>query len=100
LVKTTLKAAAVACFLLAAWPVFGVERNGCYPTPSDLLASWPAEGTAADMAGYYSGILEGGTGYGQGLVGEAFDRTRRSVEHPNSNIQYPTSNIQHPTSSN
>jgi hypothetical protein len=64
----------VAVFLvLATSPIFGAENNGCYPTPSDLLAFWPAENTAADVVGVYDGIVEGGTGYGPGFVGDAFD---------------------------
>lgn len=71
--KTSFRALAVAFLVLAASPVFGAERNGCYPTPDGLMAFWPAEGTAVDVAGYYSGVVEGGTGFGPGMVGQAFD---------------------------
>jgi len=49
------------------------RNGGCYPTPPDLLAFWTADGIATDVAAYYSGIVEGGTGFGPGIVGEAFD---------------------------
>lgn len=71
--KTPLRVSAVACFVLAALPAFGADNNGCYPTPDGLLAFWTAEGRAVDVAGYYSGVVEGGAGFGPGMVGEAFD---------------------------
>jgi len=72
-VKTPLKVAAVVCLVIQALPVISGDRNGCYPAPDDLLAFWPAEGAAIDVAGWYSGVVEGGTGYGPGMVGDAFD---------------------------
>ncbi len=71
--RASLVLALVVCFVVQALPVMGGDRNGCYPTPDDLLAFWTAEGRAVDVAGYYSGVVEGGTGFGPGMVGEAFD---------------------------
>lgn len=71
--NTSLKALTFACLVLAASPLLGMERSGCYPTPSDLLAFWTAEGTAGDVAGFYGGVVEGDTGFGPGMVGDAFD---------------------------
>jgi len=72
-VKTPLKVAAVVCLVIQALPVISGDRNGCYPTPDGLLAFWTAEGRAVDVAGFFGGVVEGGTGFGPGVVGDAFD---------------------------
>ena len=45
----------------------------CDPAPSGLVAWWPAGSNAADIIGGNNGILENGTGFSNGEVGQAFN---------------------------
>ena len=72
--KASFVASVIVCVVISILPVSGfAEDSGCYPTPSDLLAFWSAEGRATDVANVFSGTVEGGTGFSPGVVGEAFD---------------------------
>src|ERR1043166_9146436 len=42
------------------------------PAPSGLLSWWPASGNAIDVRGGNNGLLLNGTGFAEGLVGQAF----------------------------
>jgi uncharacterized repeat protein (TIGR01451 family)/fimbrial isopeptide formation D2 family protein len=44
----------------------------CVQAPADMVAWWPADGNADDIAGRNSGTLQGGAGYVPGMVGQAF----------------------------
>ena len=46
--------------------------QSCYSQPTGLVSWWPAEGNASDIVGSNPGILQNGTGFGPGEVGEAF----------------------------
>jgi hypothetical protein len=45
----------------------------CDPPPSGLVAWWPGDGNALDVAGGHDGTITNGATYSQGEVGEAFD---------------------------
>ncbi|MEM4282757.1 MAG: LamG-like jellyroll fold domain-containing protein, partial [Candidatus Woesearchaeota archaeon] len=44
----------------------------CVTPPSGLLGWWPGDGSAGDLVGVSHGVLQGGAGFGAGVVGEAF----------------------------
>jgi len=44
----------------------------CGPVASPLIAWWPGDGTAADIAGTNNGTLQNGAAFGPGLVSQAF----------------------------
>jgi len=46
--------------------------TNCVTAPAGLVAWWPADGNALDVAGTNNGTLENGASYGPGMVGEAF----------------------------
>lgn len=72
--KTSSVASVVVGVVISTLAVSGfAEDNGCYLTPPDLLAFWPAEGRAIDVAGVSAGSLGAGVSYGPGFVGDAFD---------------------------
>ncbi|MBI3415922.1 MAG: immunoglobulin domain-containing protein, partial [Verrucomicrobia bacterium] len=45
---------------------------GCVPTPTGLIAWWPGDGNANDLAGTNHGTLRNGAGFAPGIVGQAF----------------------------
>lgn len=47
--------------------------SACIAPPANLVAWWPAEGTAEDIVGPYDGTPTGGANYASGYVGQAFD---------------------------
>lgn len=64
----------VVCVVISALAGSGfAEANDCYPTPPDVLAFWPAEGRATDVFSVFSGTVAGGTSFGPGIVGDAFE---------------------------
>ena len=72
--KTRFVASVVVCVVISALPVSGFAAdNGCYRTPDGLLAFWPAEGNAKDVAGVYAGSLAMGVNYASGMVRQAFN---------------------------
>jgi N-acetylneuraminic acid mutarotase len=54
-------------------------------TIAGLVASWPAEGTAADFVGGHAGTLQNGAGFAAGHAGQAFslDGVNDFIEIPN-----------------
>lgn len=48
------------------------EASSCWAPSSQILAWWPAEGSADDVAGDHHGTLTGGARYEDGYVGRAF----------------------------
>src|SRR4051812_262251 len=56
------------------------------PAPSGLVAWWTGDGNALDALGGNNGLLEGGTGFAPGKVGQAFslDGIDDRVRVPNS----------------
>jgi len=78
--KTSFVTSVIVCVVISALAGSGfAEDNGCYPTPSDLLAFWPAEGRAIDVASVFAGNLALGVSYSPGFVGDAFDFTAPSA---------------------
>ena len=62
--------AAVGLFcLLSAFRAWSAD---CVSPPVGLVAWWPGEGNANDIAGTNNGVLEGGVAFGAGEVGHAF----------------------------
>jgi methionine-rich copper-binding protein CopC len=61
----------VLCALVALAPLG--SRAACVPAPSGLVSWWPGEGTGNDIAGNNPGILQNGTGFAAGEVGQAFN---------------------------
>jgi hypothetical protein len=49
-----------------------VPPSNCIPPPSGLVAWWPGQGSANDIAGTNDGVLEGGVAFAAGEVGQAF----------------------------
>ena len=47
-------------------------QTNCTPSPSGLIAWWPADNFAFDVAGTNNGTLENGASYTNGVVGQAF----------------------------
>src|SRR5262245_16859875 len=65
----------------------------CFPAPSNIIAWWPGDGSAADIAGTNNGVLLGGaTAVATGVVGSAFsfDGTNNFVAISNSALLRPT----------
>ena len=56
----------------ALWYLASPGTSTCAQTPDDLVSFYPAEGTAIDVAGIYSGTPIGDAGYATGLVNQAF----------------------------
>jgi hypothetical protein len=72
--KTSFVVSVVVCVAISALAVSGfAEANGCYRTPSDILAFWPAEGNAKDVAGVFEGFLAMGVNFAPGMVRQAFN---------------------------
>jgi hypothetical protein len=46
--------------------------QSCDPDPLGLVSWWPGDGTAQDVMGLNNGVLEGGVGFTNGEVGQAF----------------------------
>lgn len=61
------------------------------PAPSGLVAWWSGDGTAADDVGTNNGILEGGSTFAPGLIGQAFslDGIDDRIRVPNSSALNP-----------
>jgi hypothetical protein len=51
---------------------FASAQADCVTPPSGLVAWWPAEGNANDIAGNNNGALQGGVSFALGEVGQAF----------------------------
>ena len=49
-----------------------VTAQTCVQPPAGLVSWWPGEGDATDIVGFNDGILQGGTTFAAGMVGEAF----------------------------
>lgn len=95
-VKTFILPAAVAArmgiFQLAIWlsamaafPI-DISAQTCATKPTGLVAWWPADGFALDVAGTNNGTLLGGIAYGSGAAGQAF-----SFNGSSSYVQVPDS---------
>ncbi|HRY50596.1 MAG TPA: choice-of-anchor D domain-containing protein [Candidatus Paceibacterota bacterium] len=50
----------------------GASSGGIQPLPPNLVAWWPAEGDGQDVWGEHDGVLQNGTSFIQGKVGQAF----------------------------
>jgi len=48
-------------------------RADCTPAPSGLIAWWPGDGFALDVAGTNHGTLQNGASYTNGMIGPAFN---------------------------
>ena len=59
--------------LYAAGSAGKCRSVNCVPPPSGLVAWWPGEGNANDIAGTNNGTLSGGVSFTSGEVGLAFD---------------------------
>ena len=46
--------------------------NNCVALPSSVIAWWPGDGVALDVAGPNHGILQNGAAYAPGLAGQVF----------------------------
>ncbi|HMO96218.1 MAG TPA: hypothetical protein PKD27_08845, partial [Tepidiformaceae bacterium] len=66
----------VGLFLLRA-PVSA--RSACLPRSCDLIAYWPADGSAVDVIGGHNGVLVGGARYASGFRGQAFEFDGRTA---------------------
>jgi len=63
----------LSVFALANLSVSGnVCAQSCVPPPTGLVAWWPGDGDANDLAGENDGTLEGGATFAPGMVGQAF----------------------------
>lgn len=52
---------------------FRIELGGiCTPPPPGLVAWWPGDGNAVDIAGGHHGVLRNGVTFATGFVGQAF----------------------------
>jgi hypothetical protein len=78
---------------LLVWKLVASAIAQCVPPPSGLLDWWPAEGSAADVAGLNSGLLIGGASISPGEVGQAFrfDGTNGYVRLPDNMFPFPPS---------
>jgi len=67
----------------------------CVPPQSSLVAWWPGEGNANDIAGTNNGTLQGGATFTTGVVGQALNLNGSSqyVDVPNSAGLNPTASI-------
>ena len=70
------------------FPLFSplaARAQNCTPAPSGLIAWWPGDGFALDVAGTNNGTLQGGAGYAAGEVGQGFSLNGSSgyVQIPN-----------------
>src|SRR5262249_54069021 len=88
------KFALIAATLLAAEaPDISAQTNlPCAPPPDGLVAWWAAEGNANDEVGGNNGVLENGTGFAPGYVGQAFvfNGQNQWIEIPDSPALDPT----------
>jgi RHS repeat-associated protein len=74
----------LACILFA---VAGLaQTNPCVSPPANLVAWWPGDGNASDIAGTNNGSFTNGVTFSQGEVAQAFsfDGTNGYVEIPHS----------------
>jgi alpha-tubulin suppressor-like RCC1 family protein len=62
----------VAAFLVIFAVAGQPARAQCTPPPVGIVSWWPGQGNAHDVIGTNNGILEGGLGFIQGEVGQAF----------------------------
>jgi hypothetical protein len=44
----------------------------CVSPPGGLIAWWPGDGDATDIAGHHNGTLQNGASFGTGEVGQTF----------------------------
>ena len=60
--------------ILFAWSIIGTAQAAaaCPQLPPGLVGWWPADGHARDMIGNNDGMLESGTTFSAGMVGQAF----------------------------
>ncbi len=81
--------------LLASWliaPHVGLQA-ACTPPPAGLVAWWPGEGNALDIAGANNGTLLNGVTFAPGVVGQGFrfDGTNSFMQVPDAPTLKPTS---------
>ena len=55
-------------------------QSECVPCPSELIAWWPGDGSASNLAGSGDGSLQNGAAFAAGKVDQAFD-LRGSSDH-------------------
>ena len=48
------------------------DPTNCVTPPSGLIAWWPGDGNALNLAGANHGTLQNGTTYAAGIIGQAF----------------------------
>lgn len=70
-------AAGAVCVIIgvAAWFYLGIAAPAKLPPGvphSNVAAFWPADGTAADIAGGHNCVLQNGAGFSDGIAGKAF----------------------------
>lgn len=75
-------------YFCAAHCSFGMTGvvNVCTPPPANMVSWWGAEGNARDALGNNDGVVQGGTTFEPGMVGQAFsfDGSTGYVEMPDS----------------
>ena len=76
--------ACAAVGLLCLLSAFRAGSADCVPPPSGLIAWWPGEGNANDIASTNNGTLQNGATFGLGKVGEALllDGANQYVQVP------------------
>ena len=74
-------------------PFIARAQTNCTPAPSGVIAWWPADGFALDVAGTNNGTLQNGAGYAAGEVGQGFvfGATNACVSLPNNFFPFPIS---------
>jgi len=58
--------------LLCLFAAFEAQSSDCVSPPAGLVAWWPGDGTANDIAGINNGSLHNGATFAPGKVGQAF----------------------------
>lgn len=64
--------ALLASFVLLAGGRGLAQSPSCVPPPAGMVAWWPGDGSASDIAGSNGGSVVGGVTYAAGRVGQAF----------------------------
>ena len=70
----------------------GKCKTGCVPPPANLVSWWPGESNPKDIQDGNDGTLQGGAGFANGKVGQAFnlDGVDDFVQIPHSNTLNPS----------